>query len=206
MRHACFISYRHSNQRLGIEFIQQFKAALAGELEQLLDADIYIDEDGLSPGVIFKKELAEELCQSACMIMIYTPRYFHREHTYCTREYAAMIEIEKSRLQKLSTPNKGLIIPVVFRNFEDLPGDIKDSRLCADFTTFSLAGRKMQRHPEFSTEIRRLAAYIHKRFRELEAYPTDDCTEFAFPGDDVIEELLKEYSPEPQLFPGEVEE
>ena len=59
------------------------------------------------------------------MVMIYTPTYFSRDHVYCSREYAAMTQLERKRLSGLSERSHSLIIPVILRDFGRLPDEIK---------------------------------------------------------------------------------
>src|SRR6267143_1162323 len=103
LRNSCFISFRHGQQPLTQRFVSDLYEGLKAELEALLGREIgiFIDQERLGGGDFFNEAIAEHLCESACLVMVYTPPYFDREHTYCAREYKGMIEIEKTRLQLL---------------------------------------------------------------------------------------------------------
>src|SRR6185436_9660597 len=101
------------------------KTALGAELEALMDEQIYVDEDRLKPGYKFNEKLASAICQSVCMIVVYSPRY--AQHDYCVREFEGMELLEQRRHQLLGTAadqGKGFIIPIVLRG-GDPPARIK---------------------------------------------------------------------------------
>lgn len=87
-KYACFISYPHGQYELMKSFIEQLKKALNNYLEPLLDEEVYIDVDRLEPGYHYNEALAKAICQSICMIVVYSPKY--ERHSYCLREYQAM--------------------------------------------------------------------------------------------------------------------
>ena len=75
-------------------------------------AKVYLDEEKLRVGDLFQEELATELCQSACLVMLFNRSYFDLTHHYCAREYQAMVQLEAQRLG-LATGElrrKGLIL------------------------------------------------------------------------------------------------
>lgn len=111
-QYACFISYRHGQRKLAERIINDLYETLSGELELLRDEQVFLDRERLRGGYFYNEALAEALCHSACMIVVFTPTYFSRNHTYCAREYKAMEELEKKRLRLLSGSvhkNRGLI-------------------------------------------------------------------------------------------------
>ena len=117
-KNACFLSYRHGQFPLMRNFVVQFHDALASELETLTDLPVYQDSKRLQGGDFFNQQLSRSLCESVCMIMIYTPTYFSPDHLYCAREYVAMKDLEIKRLRRISAQGHGLIIPVVWRDFD----------------------------------------------------------------------------------------
>ena len=176
-RYACFISYCHGQQDLMKGFIDQLKRGLKAELEPLLDEEVYIDEERLKPGYNYNEALATAICESVCMVVVYSPRY--ERHDYCRREFAGMENLEQTRKQMLdrrSTPG-GSIIPVIFRGkVDDLPPQITASRHYADFSQFSLATTDMSRHPEYAAEIRKIAEAIYEYYQAFEDARTNPCT------------------------------
>jgi hypothetical protein len=191
-KHACFISYCHGRYDLVKAFVDQLKAALKAELDPLLDEEVYIDEERLGTGYKYNEELARAICQSVCMIVVYSPRY--ERHEYCVREFEGMailerarMEILKERLQALGAeadPGPGCIIPIILRRDDDLPKRITENRHYADFSRFTLATPDMIRNPEYAEEIRKIANIIYKQykaFRDAAADPCVSCSEFQLP-------------------------
>ena len=181
--YAAFISYSHPKQDLVRSFIEQFKAALEASLDPLVDMPIYFDQDRLQGGFLYNESLAMALCQSVCMVAVYSPVYEQRP--YCGREFEAMVQLEKKRLAMAGVaPGRGLIIPVVLRGFDDLPPRIKDLRQAVDFSYFTLADKQIRRNREFVTQVESIAKQIHghcKALQPLEALACTDCASFSLP-------------------------
>jgi hypothetical protein len=209
LNYACFISHRHGQFEIMKSFIKDFYLALSAELDLLLEKKVFLDQERLKGGYFYNQALATALCESACMIMVFTPRYFSMENSYCAREYKAMEDLEKARLPLLGPSNgklKGLIIPVVLRSVDSLPAEIKDHRQYHDFSKFTLSERKMMRNPRYEPKIKEIAQYIDERYKCLMAVSDQlpsDCKAFSFPTEDEISAWLGEVTnPQPQAFPG----
>ena len=188
-RYACFISYSHGEEELVRGFVAQFRAALQGELEPLVDRPVYIDEQ-LRAGDLWERKLATALCESVCMVVIYSPVYERRP--YCGREFEAMVQLETQRRALLpdENPPRGLIIPVVLRGFKQLPPRIQAERQALDFSHFSLADEQMKRNPGFAPRIREVAERIQEHFlalESLEGQACQDCGQFNLPGEDQVQ-------------------
>ena len=86
---------------------------------------IYFYENALQVGDQYNKELAFQLCQSACMVMFFMPLHFDMQHPYCALYYQAMLRLEEQRLGAgvVDLRNKGLIFPVVFRGLDQVEAD-----------------------------------------------------------------------------------
>src|ERR1035441_3416870 len=176
-KYACFLSYRHAQFPLMRNFVVQFHEALASELETLTDLPVYQDSQRLQGGDFFNQQLSRNLCESVCMVMIYTPTYFSPDHLYCAREYVAMKDLEKKRLNRINSGGHGLIVPVVLRDFDRLPDEIKRARLVHQLDQFGLAPVTIARIQGYAAKIRSLAEYIAERCRDLEQVEPD-CEEF----------------------------
>jgi TIR domain len=201
-RHACFISYRHGQYDLMKRFVEDFYAALASELEAVADLPLYRDLLRLQGGDFYNEELARSLCESVCMIVVYTPTYFNASHRYCTREYAAMKALENSRLAKIQAEgHHGLIIPVVLRGFDQLPAEIKERRHVYNFDRFLLSDQALAKNPSYNADIKKMAEYIAARCRDLEELQPD-CGQFELPSDQAVEQLVHELSGRVPPFPG----
>ncbi|MET0253425.1 MAG: toll/interleukin-1 receptor domain-containing protein [Terrimicrobiaceae bacterium] len=184
-RYACFVSYCHGQHELMKGFIDQLKTALKAELELLMNEELYIDEERLSPGYRYNEELARAICQSVCMIVVYSPKYERQE--YCVREFEGMEQLEKKRGQLLGATAdeaRSFIIPIILRGDDDVPERIKRYRHYANFSRFTLAMPDIIRNPAYVEEIRKIATVIYEQynsFRVAGADPSTLCTEFQLP-------------------------
>lgn len=183
-KHACFISYAHGKHDLVKSFINQLVKALNAYLDCYFDDCVYIDIERLKPGDLLEKELPRAICGSACMIVVYFPRY--DQHTFCLREYYWMEILEKQRWKLLGKEDgQGMIIPIILRGKkEDLPAQISNHRLFCDFSKFTTATEDITKNPEYVSKINEIAEYIHtlgQTFDEVD--PSSVCSSFAFPGE-----------------------
>jgi hypothetical protein len=206
--HACFISYRHHEQsQLAERFILDLSGALRNELVLMMEEDIFFDRERMQGGTFFNPALANALCKSVCMIVVYTPTYFSRLHTYCAREYRAMEKLEEARLSRLKGQlgrETGLIIPVILRGQELLPETIRAQRQYYTFERFYLSSRELARNRQFEDRVRELASVIHARKRTLAPWAdelTCDCHSFTFPTEEEVHPWLENLIPSTHDFP-----
>jgi hypothetical protein len=186
-KHACFISYCHGQNELINDFIEQLCRALKNYLEPYLDEGIYLDSERLKPGYQYNEALARAICESVCMIVVYSPRY--ENHSYCRREFAAMERIQEKRKQLLGAKahGRGFIIPVILTgDVDDLPPRIKESIHCCDFSRFTLASADISRNPDFIPSIQDICKYIYQLRQALEPFYRDleamvDCSSYQIP-------------------------
>ncbi len=208
LQYSCFISYR--NPRIGENLAQHrkivtdFYKTLAGELAMHVEEPVYIDKQRLKPGFFFNESLAESLCRSACMVMLYTPTYFHLEHPYCAREFRAMEELESARLGQVNHPSMastGLILPVVIRGRDWLPPYVSDKRTYHELATLNLLKKRITSHSRYQEAIRQTARYVRGVCAILRETPEvfGQCTKFKLPEEVEIEDWLEDvaqYKPE----------
>ncbi len=205
-KHACFISYRHGQGELVSDFLDQFTNALESELKMHLAEDIYLDQQRLHAGTILNPSLALALCESVCMIMIYTPRYFASDSTYCIREFLAMQAVESQRTQLVKAPTqKSFIIPVVLRGNENFPNQIfgQSPVIYADFSRFTLSDRKIIRNTVHYAEVKKIANHIVSMFHLLSSkQPCKDCAQMDFPNESAaLSWLQTNFGPSKESFP-----
>lgn len=207
-KHSCFISYRHAQKDMVKAFVTDLHEALANEVVPLTDLDVFVDWERLTGGDFFNPALARAVCESVCLIVVFTPTYFSNAHSYCAREYKGMEMLESQRLDSLGDPTDkehGLIIPIVLRSENSLPQEVKDRRQYHDFTKFSLGERRLTKSREYAPIVRDIAQYIHQRYQALTALPNDPCAgceTFALPTDDEIRPWLTGMLAAPAPFPG----
>lgn len=181
---SCFVSYRHTDVPGANKFVQVFVAQLQKQVALWMPkVPVFFDKEGLKVGDQYNEELAYELCRSACMVLVFSPLHFDVHHPYCALEYRAMLELEKKRLRRaVDLRNKGLILPVVFRGLDDLPGEIKDRR---NYETFDhIATESQFLLPKNQARLQVLAEEIWQRYKRLidaRVFVQDDCQQFRFP-------------------------
>lgn len=191
-KYSCFISYVHGRKDLTKTFIDQLKETLDSYLEPYLDEEVYIDDKRLLPGYHYNEALAKAICQSICMVVVYTPKY--ERHSYCLREFAAMERIERSRRKLLgdrADAEFGMIIPVIFRGSEeDLPDRLKKVIHHSDFSKFSTVSPKISRNKKYVDEIEKIAKVVHEHYKTfvgLDEKPTNQCDSFEMPSEEEVE-------------------
>ena len=199
--YSCFISYRHGQRKLSERIVSDLEEALSEQLELTRNEKVFLDRDRLQGGAFYNEALSEAICKSACMVVVYTPTYFDREHSYCAREFHAMEKLEEKRLKLLglnTDKNHGLIIPIAFRGVDDIPSSIKDRRLYFNFEKFEPRDPPLRKHRLYSSEIRKIADYIADRckaFDKLGQDPFSGCQKFKLPDKDFIVNWLGELAP-----------
>lgn len=204
IKYSCFISYRSPS----VELARDFHASLDRELRHWTPLPIYRDETRLRGGDFFNRELALALCESACMVMIYTPTYFDKFSTYCAREYKAMEILEARRLEQLGYARNyqhGLIIPVVYRGIDIFPAYVSGIRQYHKFDTFHICGKSYLRNNQYQDAIKQIAKYIYERCNELNALdidPCEICGSFEVPQTEEILGWLSPLLPPKPIFPG----
>ncbi len=206
-RYCCFISYR--NRDGDRDVAERLASALRNELGRLLpDAEVFRDADYIAIGDELDPNLATAICESVCMLVIYTPTTYEADHTYCAREYAAMVALEQTRLAAMDgavRPSRGPILTLPFRGARWLPAELK-ARAPYDFNGV----REDLRSPEaFSTVIPDIAEDIVEWCsvlgrRDVPPNAGDGCEGFALPPADheVARRILDQTRTVAPRFPG----
>jgi hypothetical protein len=183
IRYGCFFSYAHGKHDL----MNRFKSALADALRCYLEPyfdnedELFIDTEQLGGGDDLDRKIARAMCESVCMILIYTPKY--EAHAYTRREYAAMRRLEEERSAWYPMPSH-LIIPVVMTQHPDrLPPQIADSSFYVDFSHFTMATAELKSNPDFLPDIDRMVKRIaaHHQYQKRYTPPGHDCNLFKLP-------------------------
>jgi hypothetical protein len=183
IRYGCFFSYAHGRH----ELMQRFKATLADALRCYLEPyfdnehELFIDTEQLGGGDDLDRKIARALCESACMVLIYTPKY--EAHAYTRREYAAMRLIEAERATWYTLPSQ-LIIPVIMTQHPDcLPPQVSESTFYVDFSRFTMATADLKSNPDFLPDIDKMVRRIvtHYQYQKKTMPPGHDCNQFVLP-------------------------
>lgn len=183
IRYGCFFSYAHGRH----ELMQRFKATLADALRCYLEPyfdnedELFVDTEQLGGGDDLDRKIARAMCESVCMILIYTPKY--EAHAYTRREYAAMRALEAERSKWYALPSH-LIIPVIMtRHPLSLPPQISEPGMYVDFSRYTLATGDLKTNPDFLPDIRRMVERItmHYHYLRYSIPPDHDCSRFVLP-------------------------
>jgi hypothetical protein len=191
LRWSCFLSFRGGKGDLALGIVDLFAKALGNELDLQVDAGVYRYTEEMVAGDIVDHTIADELCASACLILLFTGKYFSKAKPYCAREYLAMTHLEKARFNKMSPgdrPKKGLIVPVILRNPERFPPNLK-TRFWFDFTEFGQDDAGISKPKRFFTDVRKIAEYVAARYYELDPV-VDDRESVDFPDDQATCDFL----------------
>jgi hypothetical protein len=206
-QYACFISYRRGTEDMAKEMIEDLHNALAGEIELAFGTNVvFRDETRLHGGDFLNDSLAQALCHSVCMILVFTRSYFDKNRTYCAREYTAMKKLEQERLKLLPSDQRshGLIIPIVFRGLKYLPPELKEHRFCLNFDRYLGSDGPMRRHPYYASQIKKVVEYIddlYTAFNKLAVDPCESCDHFTFPTEEEVHPWLNTITHETIPFP-----
>ncbi|MFA9216205.1 MAG: toll/interleukin-1 receptor domain-containing protein [Sphingomonadaceae bacterium] len=182
LRYSCFVSYAHGQHAYMSKFKNDLVEALQCYLEPHLDHEheLFIDSEQLGGGDDIDQRIARALCESACMIVIYSPKY--EAHSYTRREFAAMQLLETERRQWYPLPSH-LIIPVIMtRHPVGLPPQITDG-MYVDFSRYTLASNDLKTNLDFLPDIDRIVQRIVAHYHCLKHYmPQEhDCGRFVLP-------------------------
>ncbi|GGB84472.1 toll/interleukin-1 receptor domain-containing protein [Pseudoduganella buxea] len=183
IRYGCFFSYAHGQHAYMSKFRNDLIDALRCYLEPHFDTEreLFVDSEQLGGGDDLDRKIARALCESVCMIVIYTPKY--EAHAYTRREFAAMQLIEAERRQWYDLPSH-LTIPVIMtRHPLSLPPQITDPGMYVDFSRYTLATGDLKTNPDFLPDIDKMVQRIVAHYHCLKyAIPAGhDCGAFQLP-------------------------
>lgn len=198
IRYGCFFSYAHGRHELMNTFKRTLSEAIRCYLEPYLDDEdeLFIDTEQLGGGDDLDRRIALAMCESVCMIVIYTPKY--EAHSYTRREFAGMQQIEQERSDWYAMPSH-LTIPVIMTMHPGkLPPQITNTSLWVDFSRFTMATTDLKSNPDFLPDIQRIVERIvmHYQLQKKFTPAGHDCNQFMLPA------VPPEWREEPDLtFP-----
>lgn len=212
-RYSCYISYRETKSKLATNFIQDLSKELSERIaKKSIHLDIFMDNERFIGDEAEDHQLnrGKMLCESVCLIIIFTPTYFSKSYTLCSREYKAMEILETERLKWLEKyhidKKQGLIIPIILRGLDYIPEEIKN-RKCYDFQDFLLVDSAFNEREEFKEKIDDIANYILYfcvKLKDIPKHFNPDCNKFQLPSsqDDEFKSWLDRVSDTRAIFPG----
>lgn len=195
-KHCCFISYRHTKGYKGKAWTARIVEDLKAELELLVNKEVYRDTERLKGADFYNEALAGALCRSVCMVVLFWPTYFDNTHLFCAREFKAMERLERERLQLLPVEEQphGLIIVLALRNFDQIPAEIRATRLCKDFSNYKW-GPSLRWNYKFQSDIKEISQYIADRCDAFSDLPEafTGCDAFRLPSEDEVRPWVMNY-------------
>lgn len=186
-KHACFISYRNGDRndkgmdarRKDIQdTLNAFACDLRDELKRelvnhlnLQDCMIFFDQDEncLSKGDPLMSTFSSGVCNSVCMIVVFTRHYLDKEKLTCAAELEGMMRRLEQRCEKMglnANIASNWIFTAVFREPERVP-DILNKNLRFDFTAYENSSLPLRDNPEFRKQIKVMAKKIADFWEEL---------------------------------------
>lgn len=187
MLHPCFISYVHPEGDWARAAINLAVNALRSALEVDFGRERppYIDTDRLNPGANHASQLAQAICNSACMVILYYPAYGYSD--YCQRELQAMRQIEQCRRRLLGGKLDAyrMFIPIVLRGrAQDLPDFVHRDCVWLDYSRQLLTSRDISGTTQVRERFFRVVDTISALCRvldEAQAARGIDCRGFQLP-------------------------
>ena len=202
-KYACFLSYRVGAEPGANNLYLTLKQKLAEQVDLYMPGlGIYLDRERLQGGDLYNSELAHALCHSVCMVVLFSPQYFDAEHTYCAREYQAMVRLEGLRLglSEQDIP-KGLIVPVIIRG--SLPQAIREQRHSFSLSDHLLVAADLGRKP-VGRVLRDIAELIYQRYlyqKSIEQRLCRLCPGFELPSPTDVADMIRDYTTPPKAMP-----
>jgi hypothetical protein len=184
--YGCFISYARGHHELLKTVETQLRTAILNELDAYFPQNecAFMDTEGIYAGDDWEKRIAKALCQSVCMIVVYSPRYSRSEP--CRREFLAMerIEVERRKLLGAKLDNaSGLIFPFLFRSEDTLPKPLQ-RRQYIDISNVTLASPQLPMNDQFAQRIKDIGRQVNRVYEELDrkGLPKEEqCNAFELP-------------------------
>jgi hypothetical protein len=194
---ACFISYPHNAGKSVDKFVTRLKEELQDKFAQFVTDPIVTDHD-FPTGAHFHQVIAQQICQSACLIVVYMPVY--QRKAFCIQEYTAMQRLEAQRYDALAAKPSipiGMILPIVYTGEEaKIPKWISGQINYRNISKFTISDPlSVFDDEDFKTwlvQMANLVDSLYNTFQAANANPCHPCGTYALPAEtdpDVIAKL-----------------
>jgi TIR domain-containing protein len=183
---ACFISYPHNAGKSVDKFVARLKEELEDRFAQFVTDPVRTDHD-FPTGANFNKAIAQTICESACLLVVYMPVY--QRKPFCLQEYAAMEQLQGKRydaLQQDLSAKFGMILPLVYTGEEEkIPEWISkhiNYKNISKFTTSDpVTVFDQQEFKEWLVKIANLVDSLYNAFDAAHTNPCQTCGTYALP-------------------------
>jgi hypothetical protein len=200
------VSYVHPQNDWVRRATERALSLLKNAIEFYSRAPPYIDDERLKPMYNHNERLAEAICQSACMVILYYPAYL--ESPYCRRELVAMKRMEARRREHVGSGAWGysMFVPFVIRGTAtSLPRFAHENSLWFDYSAQSLADHDISNESAVREKIFKLAESItelHSVLSKSRQQTQVDCRGFALPTEEEADLEIGEIPIVQSRFPG----
>jgi hypothetical protein len=186
---ACFISYPHNAGKSVEKFVGRLKEELQDRFAQFVTDPIVTDHD-FPTGADFNKAIAQKICESACLLVVYMPVY--QRKPFCLQEYTAMERLQVERYQALQqdlSGQFGMILPLVYTGEENkIPEWIRKKINYMNISKFTIADPIVVfDDPDFQQWLVKIANMVDSLYNAFQASPTNPCQtcgKYALPDED----------------------
>jgi TIR domain len=175
---ACFISYPHNAGKSVDKFVNRLKEELQDRVAQFVTDPIATDHDFMT-GADFNKAIAQKICESACLVVVYMPVY--QRKTFCLQEYIAMERLQQERYQVLKNDLSGqfgMILPLVYTGEEQkIPMWISKHINYKNISKFTISDPVIVfDQPDFKEWLVDVANMIDSLYNAFQAAAVNPCT------------------------------
>jgi hypothetical protein len=183
---ACFISYPHNAGKSVDTFVDRLKEELQDRFAQFVTDPIATDHD-FPTGANFHKAIAQKICESACLLVVYMPVY--QRKPFCLQEYTAMERLQVARYQALQqdlSGQFGMILPLVYTGEESkIPTWISEHINYKNISKFTIADPvaifDQQDFQEWLVTIANMVDSLYNAFQASPTNPCQTCGAYALP-------------------------
>jgi hypothetical protein len=191
--HHCFISWPHTQDDDLTDLALTVQAVIQRKLAASFARPAVFLDKQIQGGDVWQNRIRRALCRSVSMVAICAPVYYHPDHEWCGREWAAMEMISDLRLRGKDFKT---IIPLMYKVSNPLPPAVSNIQYI-DVSRVFLLGRRYYNLTEFRAKIQQIVTSIEKIAEELWRSQTRaDCEAFQIPPSAFLQ-----YAAPPAAFP-----
>jgi hypothetical protein len=161
----------------------QLRNALQSQIGISIEEDVYLDDEHLKASYGHRKSLARAICESVCMIVVFSPLY--QKSDYCLQEFMAMEKIEQKRANKIGqdyVKEYRMIIPIIIKEppGQDLHPKIKNIKYW-NISKHLLIDFALAKIDECKKMIKEIADVIVEYYFKLQHKHIEDCIDCTLP-------------------------
>jgi len=195
--YQCFISYPNVGDVIITKCVEKLKDDIQNGLKplQIHAPEVFLDKKDVNSGEEWEKSMPDALCRSLVLVAVCAPAYFDPRHKWCGIEWNTMKELT---LKRLPSSNFHGIIPIIFREPENLPDSVKSLQCHHNMSRLFTSGTNYFRTNEYRIIIKEIVSMVEDIAIKLyENQVQADCEQFQF----AAESAFCDYHAQPQPMP-----